>query len=448
MISSKLAVENANDAIDRPSLTSIELAQISSVQPSLDVSYHAVATLDDLPDAAANTGRVVYVQSEAEHYFSNGTFWSKDYTSTEGVMPTPAITWGSNGNGQLGDGTAVAKSSPVTVVGGIADWAQVAAGFYHSVGVTTTGVAYAWGSNINGQLGDGTAVAKSSPVTVVGGITDWAQVSAGNNHSLGVTATGVAYAWGNNFYGQLGDNTVTNRSSPVTVVGGITDWAQVSAGSYHSVGVTTTGVAYAWGNNFYGQLGDNTVTNRSSPVTVVGGITNWAQVSAGDLHSLGVTTTGVAYGWGSNIYGGLGDGTTVAKSSPITVIGGITNWAQVEGGGRHSVGVTTTGVAYAWGLNINGQLGDGTAVSKLSPVTVVGGITDWAQVSAGGEHSVGVTTTGVAYAWGSNGNGQLGDGTTANRSSPVTVVGGITDWAQVSAGLYYSLAITAVAKGF
>jgi alpha-tubulin suppressor-like RCC1 family protein len=118
---------------------------------------------------------------------------------------------------------------------------------------------------------------------VVGGITNWSQVSASKNgsHSLGLTDTGIAYAWGSNSAGQLGDNTTTSQSSPVTVVGGITNWSQVSAGENYTLGLTDTGVLYTWGSNSYGKLGDGTTTNRSSPVTVAGGITNWTQVAAG-----------------------------------------------------------------------------------------------------------------------------------------------------------------------
>jgi alpha-tubulin suppressor-like RCC1 family protein len=123
---------------------------------------------------------------------------------------------------------------------------------------------------------------------VIGGITDWVGVSAGGGHSVGVTESGIAYAWGNNTNGRLGDGTGTARSSPVTVIGGITDWASVSAGDRHSLGVTESGIAYAWGNNGNGRLGDGTTTSRTSPVTVIGGITNWVSVSAGDSHSLGI----------------------------------------------------------------------------------------------------------------------------------------------------------------
>jgi alpha-tubulin suppressor-like RCC1 family protein len=359
-----------------------------------------------------------------------------------------AYAWGTGNEGQLGDGASgisADRFSPFIVLGGITNWSQVSAGGdssgSHSLAVTRSGIAYAWGANVNGRLGDNTTSSRLSPVTVVGGITNWSQVSAGGTLSLGLTDTGISYAWGLNTDGQLGDNTTTSRLSPVTVVGGITNWSQVSAGGFHSLGLTSDGIAYAWGRNNSGQLGTNNTSSRSSPVTVVGGITNWSQLSAGSTHSLGLTSAGIAYAWGYRGSGRLGDGANTTRSSPVTVVGGITNWSHLSGGIAHSLGLTSTGIAYGWGINTNGQLGDNTLSSRSSPVTVVGGVANWRRVSAGDQHSLGITTTGVAYGWGRNLDGFLGDGTGTGRSSPVTVVGGITSWSQVSAGFDHSLGL-------
>ena len=412
-----------------------------------------VSTTASLPAAASSlTGEVYLVENDDDLYVNIGSQWN----SLNNELLSLAYGWGDNGQGRLGDNTALNKSSPVTVVGGITNWSQVSAGDAHSLGVTSTGIAYAWGSNTYGRLGDETITNRLSPVTVVGGITNWSQVSAGDAHSLGLTSTGIAYGWGLNGYGRLGDGTTTSRRSPVSVIGGITNWSQVSAGNAHSLGVTATGIAYGWGLNSSGQLGNGTTTNISSPVTVIGGITNWSQVSAGYNFSLGLTSTGIAYAWGAGGgaggFGQLGDGTTTFRSSPVSVIGNITNWSQVSAGFSHSLGLTSTGIAYGWGGNAFGQLGDGTTINRSSPVTVVGGITNWSRVSAGGRtansdsHSLGLTTTGIAYGWGRNTSGSLGDETTTQKSSPVTVVGGITNWSQVSAGGIHSLALRSFLK--
>jgi alpha-tubulin suppressor-like RCC1 family protein len=412
-----------------------------------------VATPDDLPVLQIGlstfpfpSGTIFYVESLLVLVISSKARW----IGFDGrVLRSDAIgaityAWGYNNYGQLGDGNQyTGQSSPVTVLGGITRWSQLSAGYRHSLGVANAGIAYAWGYNGNGQLGDGTTTSRLSPVTVIGGITNWRQLSAGYRHSLGVTDAGIAYAWGYNTAGQLGDGGLYyDTPSPVTVIGGITNWSQLSAGSRHSLGLTSDGIAYAWGYNNAGQLGDGTTDHKSSPVTVLGGITNWSQLSAGYRHSLGVTDAGIAYAWGYNTYGQLGDGTTDHKSSPVTVVGGITNWSQLSGGRNHSLGLTSTGIAYAWGFNDRGQLGDeGLYSDTSSPVTVVGGITNWSQVSAGRYLSLGLTNTGIAYAWGYNGNGQLGDGTSTDTSSPVTVLGGITNWSQLSAGYIHSLGL-------
>ena len=229
---------------------------------------------------------------------------------------------------------------------------------------------------------------------MVGGFTDWCQVSAGTFHSLGVRQNGTAWAWGSGNYGRLGDNTVVAKSSPVSVIGGFTDWCQVSGTSRgHSLGVRTNGTAWAWGDGGFGRLGDNTTVDKSSPVSVVGGFTNWCQISAGRYSSLAIRTNGTAWGWGCNGNGVLGDNTTVNKSSPVSVIGGFTNWCQISAGFYHSLAVRTGGTAWAWGCNGYGRLGDNTTVPRSSPVSVIGGFTDWCQVSAGCQHSLGLRCT-------------------------------------------------------
>jgi alpha-tubulin suppressor-like RCC1 family protein len=449
MISNKFIVDKASQIISGGGLTEQQISQMYSVDNLSERSVLSVANLAALPDVVSNLGSLVYVVAENKYYYSDGVTWNINYSSESAIVASVAYAWGYNGSGRLGDGTTTTRSSPVTVIGGITNWSQLAGASNHSLGLTSTGIAYAWGYNGYGRLGDGTTVSRSSPVTVVGGITNWSQLAAGNYHSLGLTSTGIAYAWGSNSYGRLGDGTTTSRSSPITVVGGITNWSQLDAGQNHSLGVTSTGIAYAWGRNPTGALGDGTTTNRSSPVTVVGGITNWINLSAGlgGYHSLGLTSTGIAYAWGQNDNGQLGDGTTTNRSSPVTVVGGITNWSQLAGGG-HSLGLTFNGIAYAWGNNNYGQLGTGNTTNTSSPVTVVGGITNWSQLSAGRIHSLGLTSTGLAYAWGNNGFGRLGDGTDTARSSPVTVVGGITNWTQIYANNIHSLGLTLNTKGF
>jgi len=410
-----------------------------------------VATPDDLPVLQTglttfpfSSGTIFYVESLNVLVISSKSRWiGFDGRVLRSDFPVVEVYgFGQNNSGQLGDGSSTHRSSPVSVVGGITNWSQVSGGYRHVLGVTADGIAYAWGYNFGGRLGDGTGSGKSSPVTVVGGLT-WSQVSGGNIHSLGITSTGVAYAWGNGQNGMLGTGSTSTTSSPVSVVGGLT-WKQVSAGKGlgHSVGITTQGVAYAWGTASSGMLGNaSTSPDQSSPVTVVGGHT-WSTVSAGYQFTLGLTTSGEGLSWGNGSFGKLGIlNSTGARTTPTLISGGHT-WSQLVAGNNHGFGITTGGIAYAWGYNRYGRLGDGTTTSRTAPVTIVGGITNWSQLSGGGEHSLGVTSDGVAYAWGRNNYGQLGQNDTTNRSSPVTVVGGITNWALAAALGRASIAVT------
>jgi len=194
-----------------------------------------VGSTAQLPSSAtSNIGEIYLISGDDELYVNDGTRWVSLISEQAELF----LAWGQDTHGQLGTGGyGTNRSSPVSVIGGITNWAQVSAGGSHSLGVTDAGIAYAWGRNFEGQLGDGTSFNdKISPVSVIGGITNWAQVSAGYRYGLGVTASGIAYAWGYGFFGALGDGTTTDRNSPVTVVGGITNWAQVSAGGQHSLG--------------------------------------------------------------------------------------------------------------------------------------------------------------------------------------------------------------------
>jgi alpha-tubulin suppressor-like RCC1 family protein len=400
----------------------------------------SIGNFENIPSAVENEGKLYFVEYDGL-YFSDGYVW----IPVADISADTIWSWGLNTtSGNLGDNTNVDKSSPVSVVGGFTDWCQVSA-HGSSFGIRADGTLWGWGLGSSGQLGFGYAFARFSPVLVAGGFTDWCQVDSGGAHTLGVRANGTLWAWGLNSQGRLGDNTTVSKRSPVSVVGGFTDWCQASAGCAHSLAVRTDGTLWAWGCANSGLLGDNTTVSKSSPVSVVGGFTDWCQASAGTCHSTAIRTNGSLWTWGSNVSGRLGDGTTISKLSPVSVVGGFTDWCRASTGYSHTLGVRANGTLWAWGNNSLGQLGDNTSViSRTSPVSVVGGFTDWCQASAGlssNSHSLGLRTNGTLWAWGSGLSGRLGDNTTLSKSSPVSVVSGFTDWCQISAGDSHSLAI-------
>lgn len=421
-----------------------DIARVSEVVNLFDEYYISVQAIGDLPPASENTGRIIYVTSTGKYYFSDGSQWQTDFRSQPVITSSCLFSWGS----ALLNGTSVNRSSPVCITAA-SEWRDVSAGRYHSISLDRSGVIWTWGCNYAGQLGTGTTLLRSSPGSVIGGFTDWCQVSAGGAHTAAIRTNGSLWTWGSNYYGRLGDGTVTSRSSPVSVIGGFGDWCQVSAGQGHTAAVRLNGTIWTWGENSSGRLGDGAYTAQSSPVSVVGGFTDWCQVSAGGLHTAAVRSNGSLWTWGANNSGQLGDGTSSARSSPGSIIGGFTDWCQVSTGYLNTVAIRMNGTLWAWGDNISGQLGDGTTIGKSSPVSVAGGFTDWCQVSAGRYSTVAIKTNGTLWMWGDNIVGQLGDGTTASRSSPVAVVGGITSWCAASVGRNAAFGITLLpVKGF
>jgi alpha-tubulin suppressor-like RCC1 family protein len=324
-----------------------------------------------------------------------------------------AYCWGLGSYGQLGDGTEMTRAAPVAVAGGLR-FRQVSAGGLHTCGVTTDNRAYCWGANF-GALGDGTTTGRLTPVAVTGGKL-FRQVSAGSIHTCGVSyPDDRAWCWGDNGVGELGDGTTTSRLAPAPVAGG-RQFRNVSAGQEHTCGVTTTDRAFCWGMNEFGQLGDSTdVGARLVPSRVAGG-RRFRQVDTGASFTCGVTTSDRAFCWGNGRVGQIGDGKTILRFWPRAV-SGMHVFTRVTAGGFHACGVTAENRTYCWGWNLQGAVGDGTISMRTTPVAVVGGLR-FGQVSGGSTHTCARTTAGAAYCWGSYEYGQLGAGEPEDPSNP------------------------------
>ncbi len=318
-------------------------------------------------------------------------------------VKTDGTLWamGSNGLGELGDGTRAQHLSPVQVATGVT---AAAAGGGVSLFVKVDGTLWAMGSNTYGELGDGTTTPRTSPVQVASAVR---AVAAGGDFSLFVKIDGTLWTMGNNGYGQLGDGTTIRRTFPVQVASGV---SSADAGSGHVLFLKTNGTLWSMGANPSGQLGDGTTTNRASPMQVAAGVT---AAAAGGGHSLFVKIDGTLWAMGGNLYGNLGDGTTTRRTSPVQITGGVGLASACSG---QSFFVKTDGTLWAMGNNIYGQLGDGTTTQRASPVRVASGV---GVVSAGDLHSLFVKIDGTIWAMGWNEYGQLGDGTTINHGTPV-----------------------------
>ena len=381
--------------------------------------------------------------------FSGGTNWKQvscgsNFTTavkTDGTL----WTWGTAANGRLGNNSTSNTSTPVTTFAGGTTWKQVYAGDTHTIALRddgTTKELFSFGNNIRGQLGS--SVANNVPGQVFSYTNNWKQVScaAAGNHIGAVKTDGTLWTWGNGSFGRLGNTIITGTiSTPVTTFAGGTTWSQVSCGDGHTAAVKTDSTLWTWGRNTVVQLGNNTATNASTPVTTFAGGTNWKQVSCG-YHTAAVKTDGTLWGWGANTSGQLGINNLSNRSTPVTTFAGGTTWKQVSCGQLHTLALSDDTInkrLFVFGNNTNGQLGN--RLSIFNPVTTFAGGTNWKQVSCG-YHIAAVKTDGTLWTWGNNANGQIGiNDTITIKTTPVTTFAGGTTWKQVSCGSFHTAAI-------
>jgi len=335
-----------------------------------------------------------------------------------------AYCWGANDEGALGDGTmAGARSTAAPVVGGHI-FKQLAVGNLHTCGLKPAGTVFCWGDGRTGELGDGGTTSRAVPGPVSTDLTfERIAVGGSSGHTCGLTAAGTLHCWGWNSFGQLGDGTTANRSTPVQVIG-LPPVRDIVLGYANTCALTLSGAAWCWGNNHAGTLGDGTTTNRPTPAPVAGGHTFDAlSRSPGRWHHCALKANGSTWCWGRNRYGQLGPGAEDGLFAEPVAVGEGHSWASVNTGGDFVCGLTTTGDVLCWGANwVGGELGDGTAViSRAFPAPVAGGRT-YTALSSGTWHSCAIASDGV-YCWGLNILGQVGDGTNVNRGVPTPVVG-------------------------
>jgi alpha-tubulin suppressor-like RCC1 family protein len=378
------------------------------------------------------------------------------------TLGSNSYAWGGNSSGQLGNGTTTGSATPQPVImpAGVT-FSMVSGGDRHSVALDTSGHAWAWGLGYFGQLGNGATSDSASPVAVSmpAGVT-FKAIAAGGNHNLALDTSGNAWAWGSNGLGELGNGGMSDSATPTAVImpPGVT-FTAISAGFQGSLALDTTGKAWAWGSGIEGQLGNGLTTPNTPnpvplPVSMPPGVT-FIAIASGGQFDLALDTTGKAWAWGYNYDGELGNGTTnqtgpqcFCSTTPVAVSmpAGVT-FSSVAAGGFFSVALDTSGNAWAWGYNGEGELGNGTTTDSATPVQVSmpAGITFSAIAAGGGygSHSVALDTARKAWAWGKNGEGDIGDGTTINRTTPVAVStpAGVT-FSVVAVGASHSLALT------
>lgn len=353
---------------------------------------------------------------------ADGTLWS----------------WGKNNYGQLGDNSTVDRPTMVAISTDFKDWANFAAGDFHTMATRKDGSLWGWGFNQSGQIGNKTNIDQLVPVQI-GTDKTWVTIKAGATHTLAVKKDGTLWAWGRNDQSQLGDKTTVDKNNPTQVLLGATaattdaQWTTVSAGQAFSVARKNTGVVYTWGANDKGQLGrgDTTsvaaATNIPTIVPLASSDFTALVIAAGGSHVLAIGQNGAIYAWGLNSSGQLGTGNYTDATEPTRLEPNSSdNWSSIAAGRSHSLGIKSDGSLWAWGSNSDGQLGIGTTVSDSNVASdsnaplQIGKDTDWAEVFAGAYHSFARKTNGTLWIWGRNQEGQLGTGDFGTLAKPIT----------------------------
>ena len=346
--------------------------------------------------------------------------------------------WGGNRAGQLGDGTTIDRLSPVRI-GADYDWASVSAGQgnwdAHTAAIRTDGSLWTWGRNSEGQLGNGTRANSAVPIQIMPDY-KMVSVSAGMEHTAAVRDDGTLWIWGStgfaaNGHGR-GTSPISHGNTPVQL-GEDADWVLVSAGANYTAAIKTDGSLWGWRGDEERRWSpyEDSVTRHDTPIQI-GTYTDWVSVSAGRANAFAIRSDGSLWGWGDNGAGQLGDGTRTSRSTPVQIkvsSNGISaSWASVVSGHFHAVALKTDGSLWTWGVNVHGELGDGTggrgwgdrSDDRHSPARV-GVDYDWVSIAASDGYTVAMRANGSLWTWGDNQWGQLGDGTTTSRSSPLRI---------------------------
>jgi alpha-tubulin suppressor-like RCC1 family protein len=330
--------------------------------------------------------------------------------------------WGNNRYGQLGDGVTLSADLPQPVGRAAAGIAAVAAGWSHACALRRTGALDCWGSNAQGQLGDGTFTDKSSPTAVDGLGGKVTAVAAGHRHTCVLLETGGVQCWGGDASGALGDGGAANRSAPADVPGLTSGVAAVAAGAGHTCALRTGGAVTCWGWNNSGQVGDGTAVDRRTPVDVAGLGRPAVALAAGDQHTCALLSDGSVACWGANASGQLGDGLRVRSTVPAAVVGLTGRAVQIAAGGAHTCARIEDGTVECWGDDQSGQLGDGGYDNRSEPTPAV--LPAKAEyIAAGFSHTCAILAERRIQCWGWNSEGQLGDGTVKSRRTSADVVG-------------------------
>ncbi|HHT9106839.1 MAG TPA: RCC1 domain-containing protein [Candidatus Wujingus californicus] len=378
-----------------------------------ETSFMAITPITVIPRVSAGTIFSVTLKS-------NGTVWA----------------WGNDDWGQLGDGDKLhyhggsSEFSETPVQSKLSGVTAIDCGGLHILALKFDGTVWGWGSNRYGQLGYGEGSIgyhRTTPVEVCmelntayetlpvkssckEQLSDITAISGGGSHSLALKSDGTVWAWGYNEYGQLGDGSTDYIKITPVQVSGLSDVIAIAGGGFHSLALKSDGTVWAWG-----EWGGGGVT---TPVQV-SDLSDVIAIAGGSIHSLALKSDGTVWAWGGNDSGQLGVGTYGDYRTTPVLVSGLNGVIAIEGGGGHSLALKSDGTVWTWGSNSQGQLGDGTDDMRTTPVQV-NGLSDVIAIAGGADHTLAMKSDGTVWAWGSNGNGQLGDGTYGDyKTTPI-----------------------------
>jgi alpha-tubulin suppressor-like RCC1 family protein len=322
--------------------------------------------------------------------------------------------WGRNHWGQIGNNTTTTQAIPVTPSGLSTGVIAITAGYLQSCAARSTGGGQCWGDNRSGELGDGTTISRTAPVTISGLNSAIDQIAGGKSFTCARTTGGALFCWGNNSFGQLGDGTTTTRPTPGSVTTLDSGVSAISTGFAHAC-VIHNNRAKCWGQNNAGQLGNNSQNGSLVPIPVAN-LGDVLAIASGYAHTCALTTGREVYCWGDNTTQQLGTNAFTRALTPVLVAG--LNPVSALGAGEHHTCALSGGVAYCWGANDRGQLGNGTTRASFAPVAV-SGLNHANTIAAGGESACATTVTGEIKCWGGSAYEQSGDGALSYSTRPV-----------------------------
>ena len=360
-----------------------------------------------------------------------------------------AVSWGRNSDGQLGNGSTDDSATAVGV-SGLAEISQVSAGYFHSLALTSGGYVWAWGDDEYGELGDGTTTNDTVALPVeVTGLPVITKVATGWGSSLALASDGTVWAWGEGEDGELGNGSTANSDKPVQVPG-LTGVVQIAAGAFFDLALRSDGTVWAWGDNSFGELGNGGSANSAVPVQVTS-LSRVTQIAAGGSTAMVARTQGfitsltTVWAWGENSQGQLGDGTMTNRSTPEEVSGiSVPGVRQIAEGGTFSMVLGSDGSVWAWGDDYEGQLGNAATSPLARPVETIGMDSGITQIAAGFFDALALRSDGTVLAWGDDQYGEIGNGTISDSPTLPTEVTGLTNVTQVSAGSFFSMAVHTV----